>query len=58
MPDDPNTRGPQDRGRVSQQEHEKAYQNKKGSNREEDRSAGQRGGDGKKNSGGDDDKGN
>jgi hypothetical protein len=58
MPDDSNKRGPQDRGRVSQQEHEKAYQNKKqgpkGSNREENRSAGQRGGDGKKNSGGDD----
>ena len=26
MPDDPNNRGPQDRKRVSQQEHEQRYQ--------------------------------
>ena len=29
MPDDPDKRGPQDRSRVSQQEHEQRYQKKK-----------------------------
>ena len=30
MPDDPNKKGKQDRTRVSQQEHEKRYQEEKG----------------------------
>jgi hypothetical protein len=60
MPDDPNKRGPADRGRVSQQEHEQEHQKRKqqqeraDTNQGQDQSAGQRGGNGKKNPGAED----
>ena len=37
MPDDPNKRGPQDRSRISKQEHEQRYQKKKQKRRGHDR---------------------